>query len=88
MQKLATDKEQPATPPPRINWDDPARHFVDSLKVKPQKYRVPPNRFNIQPGSQWDGVDRSNGFERRFLLAESRRHAEREAAYYEEHRDL
>lgn len=52
-----------APPVEKVRWDDPARHFVEALRPKVSRHRAPPNRFSIEPGQAWDGVDRSNGFE-------------------------
>lgn len=41
----------------------------------------PENRFGIRPGYRWDGVDRSNGFEKKWFDVISKRKASEEEAY-------
>jgi pre-mRNA-splicing factor CWC26 len=69
-------------------WNDPARGFVKekrggkSITGKPlYKGAAPPNRYGIRPGYRWDGVDRSNGFEKEYFAAQNRRKNEKELQY-------
>lgn len=49
--------------------------------------QYPPNRYNIRPGHRWDGVDRSNGFEKKLLEREAKLKATEEESYRDATRD-
>jgi Pre-mRNA-splicing factor of RES complex len=73
-----------ANPQDRVKWDDPLRLIRN---IQPPKY-FPPNRFSIPPGPRWDGIDRSNGFENKWLQEENAKIAKRESAYRYDHMNL
>ncbi|KAF1814685.1 hypothetical protein P152DRAFT_471366 [Eremomyces bilateralis CBS 781.70] len=61
-------------------WNDPAAGFVEakrggkSVTGKPlYQGAAAPNRYGIRPGHRWDGVDRSNGFEKEYFTARNRK---------------
>ncbi|KAJ2493481.1 Pre-mRNA-splicing factor cwc26 [Coemansia sp. RSA 2050] len=66
---LDTSREQDSELRAREHWNDPALKFLENKKTSKTVYPqytgyAPPNRFGIRPGYRWDGVDRSNGFEK------------------------
>ncbi|KAF8349151.1 Pre-mRNA-splicing factor of RES complex-domain-containing protein [Amanita rubescens] len=71
--RRADDKELNEELKAKELWNDPAAAFLSKKKSKgPRKPEYngpppPPNRFGIKPGYRWDGVDRSNGFEKKLF---------------------
>ncbi|KAF2086639.1 hypothetical protein K490DRAFT_66421 [Saccharata proteae CBS 121410] len=88
--RYADDVEMNEELKERDRWADPA---LQAGLLKNQKKGLsrtgkplyqgaaPPNRYNIRPGHKWDGVDRSNGFEKQWFESRNRR-ANREQLEY------
>lgn len=74
--------------------DDPMLQYMRKKKTEDNKSKgvlekpkykgnFPDNRFNIRPGYRWDGVDRSNGYEKKYFeMINSKKSIEEEAYRY------
>lgn len=76
----ADDKELNDELKARERWNDPMAQMLSTKKssgksgkgktsAKTYQGAAEPNRYGIRPGWRWDGVDRSNGFEKKWFGA-------------------
>merc|ERR1712079_709559 len=86
LTRTVEDKDREDLLREREREDDPMAEYMKKKKEKvsgrqkkfPQYKgpQPPPNRFQIMPGYRWDGVDRSNGFEKKLLTQGAKKKAE------------
>ncbi|EMC92605.1 hypothetical protein BAUCODRAFT_255016 [Baudoinia panamericana UAMH 10762] len=80
----------------RERWNDPMARLIESKKSsktggsggkskgggKTYQGAFEPNRYGVRPGWRWDGVDRGNGFERKWFAARNKRKDREELEYH------
>lgn len=91
--RYADDKKLNDELKERERWNDPMAQLIQSKKSsggksgkskgggKTYQGAFEPNRYGIKPGWRWDGVDRGNGFERKWFAARNKQ-KDREALEY------
>ncbi|KAF2863908.1 hypothetical protein K470DRAFT_209877 [Piedraia hortae CBS 480.64] len=70
--RYADDKRMNEELKAQERWNDPMAGLVrpsGRREKKVYKGAFEPNRYGIKPGWKWDGVDRGNGFERKWFAA-------------------
>ncbi|XP_047463839.1 BUD13 homolog [Mugil cephalus] len=81
LDRMLREQEREGDPMAAMLRQKKGRNTKTQEKPRYKGPAPPPNRFNIQPGFRWDGVDRSNGFEQKRYSRIADKKASQEAAY-------
>ncbi|XP_072230660.1 BUD13 homolog [Leuresthes tenuis] len=81
LDRMLREQERDGDPMAAMLRRKKGRNTKNQEKPRYQGPAPPPNRFNLQPGYRWDGVDRSNGFEQKRYTRIADKKAVQEAAY-------
>ncbi|KAF2226507.1 Pre-mRNA-splicing factor of RES complex-domain-containing protein [Elsinoe ampelina] len=87
--RYADDEELNKEMKEKGRWNDPMAQMVGTTTTGGKKKgrrkvyegAAEPNRYGIKPGYRWDGVDRSNGFERKWFAARNKQQSTKELEY-------
>ncbi|KAL1517240.1 hypothetical protein ABEB36_001029 [Hypothenemus hampei] len=83
LEKYLKEQERDGDPMLAYIRKKKKRKAIDEGKPFTQQYEgdAAPNRFGIRPGYRWDGVDRSNGYEKKWFEVQNSRTATVEESY-------
>ncbi|KAF4551040.1 Pre-mRNA-splicing factor cwc26-like protein [Elsinoe fawcettii] len=87
--RYADDEELNREMKEQDRWNDPMAQMVGTTtksgkkkgRKKVYEGASEPNRYGIKPGYRWDGVDRSNGFERKWFAARNKQQSRKDLEY-------
>ena len=91
--RYADDEKLNAELKEQERWNDPMAQLLATKKSsksggkskgsgKTYQGAFEPNRYGIKPGWRWDGVDRGNGFERKWFAARNKKRDREELEYH------
>ena len=81
LERMLREQERDGDPMARYMGKKKAKSGEGPVRPTYRGPPPPPNRFGIPPGYRWDGVDRSNGFEKMYFEKKNKAVAIQDESY-------